>query len=333
LEYSKNQTDVLLNDVGYDLLEECRQAVTIAGIDRDAPVLDVATGSGRMASVLSEFGHVVYSGDISCDAFLKVRDRLGGLVDRRMAFVLLDAAEMPFLDESFRAIVCANALHEMREPKAVLSEMIRLCSRNGRLIVTDFNDKGFEMMAQVHLQTHGREHSRGSITADEISHNLSLHFADVQHHSLALNHLWIASGKVTNADTGIVHSTCFACGDRNPQGLGLGFRPIGKHRVSTECALGEEYQGYPGIVQGGIVSTLLDSAMTNCLFSDGIEAMTVRLYVRFSEPVLVSRKLTVSACLIRQRGRFYELKAWIMQDNKQKASAEGKFLADRGKRG
>ena len=126
-----------------------------------------------------------------------------------------------------------------------------------------------------------------------------------------------------------VHARCFACGTQNQHGLGLKFRAMGKHRVSTECVLGEEYQGYPGIVQGGIVSTLLDSAMTNCLFSDGIEAMTARLNIRFSEPVLVNRKLTVSACLVRQRGRFYELKAWITQDNKQKASAEAKLLAGR----
>jgi acyl-coenzyme A thioesterase PaaI-like protein len=131
---------------------------------------------------------------------------------------------------------------------------------------------------------------------------------------------------------GHVHSGCFACGGRNPRGLGLEFRRIGKQRVGTECVLGEEYQGYPGIVQGGIVCTLLDSAVTNCLFSDGVEAMTARLNVRFSEPILVDRRLTVSACVVRQRGRFYELKAWIMQDDKQKASAEAKLVAGRTRR-
>lgn len=125
------------------------------------------------------------------------------------------------------------------------------------------------------------------------------------------------------------HAECFACGNLNPAGLKLEFRPIGESRVSAERILGEEYQGYPGVVQGGIVSTLLDSAMTNCLFADGIEAMTVRLNVRFREPVRVNRNVTVAAQLVRQRGRFYELKASIMQDGTQKATAEGRFLSDK----
>lgn len=125
------------------------------------------------------------------------------------------------------------------------------------------------------------------------------------------------------------HAECFACGDRNVRGLHLEFRPAGMSRVSAEGTLGEEYQGYPGFVQGGIVATLLDSAMTNCLFADGIEAMTVRLNVRFREPVVVNRGMTVAACLVRRRGRFYELEASIMQDGTQRASAEGRFMVGR----
>jgi len=112
----------------------------------------------------------------------------------------------------------------------------------------------------------------------------------------------------------------------NPHGLKLAFRSIGKSRVSVECSLGVEYQGYPGIVQGGIVSTLLDSAMTNCLFADGIEAMTARLSVRFQEPVLVDRNMMIAAHLVGQRGKLYELKASIVQDDRQKATAEGRFI-------
>lgn len=123
-----------------------------------------------------------------------------------------------------------------------------------------------------------------------------------------------------------VHMGCFACGKENPHGLGLQFRRIARSRVSAECTLGEDYQGYPGIVQGGIVSTLLDSAMTNCLFADGIEAMTARLNARFQEPVLVDREMTVAAHLVGQRGRLYDLKASIVQDDRQKATAEGRFI-------
>lgn len=126
-----------------------------------------------------------------------------------------------------------------------------------------------------------------------------------------------------------VHAECFACGPRNANGLKLVFRPVGRSRVSCKCTLGEEYQGYPGVVQGGVVSTLLDSAMTNCLFADGIQAVTARLNVRFREPVMVGCLVTVAAYVVRQKGKLYELKASVLQDGKQKAVAEGRFLGDR----
>lgn len=333
LEYPKNRTDLLLGDLGFNLPEECREVLAIARLDPGTPVLDVGTGSGRMAGVLSDAGHTVYSGDVSCDAFLKLRDRLGDLGARRITFAPLDATCMPFPNGSFKAIVCANALHEMQEPKAVLSEMTRVCSRDGVLVVTDFNDKGFEVMAEVHRQLYGRDHTRGSIASDEISRDLSSCFSSVQHYGLALNNVWIASGKTVNTEHAeTAHSTCFACGDRSPRGLRLVFRSIGKSWVSSECIVGDEYQGYPGFVQGGIVATLLDSAMTNCLFADGIEAMTVRLNVRYREPVLVNRGMTVAACMVRRRGRFYELKASIVQNGRQKATAEGRFIGDKAHR-
>lgn len=327
--YSKNQTDRLLSDLGYDLVEECRHAVSIADIDPEITVLDVATGSGRMAGVLSENVHTVCSGDISCDSLPKMRQRLGDIVGRGITFIPFDARHMPFPDESFGAVVCANALHEMQNPESVISEMTRVCSRDGRLVITDFNDRGFGVMEKVHQRTHGGEHNRGSITAEEIGRQLSLNFADIRHHTLALNDIWVAAGRASAADAGRSHTACFACGDHNQHGLRLNFQSVDEHMVRATCILGRAYQGYPDIAQGGIVSTILDSAMTNCLFFMGVEALTARLSVRFREPVEINQEMTVTASLVTCRGRFYELKAAILQDGRYKASAEGKFLRDK----
>lgn len=194
-EHPKNETDSILEELGYDLLDECRQAVSAACLSPEAPVLDVATGSGRMTGVLSENGYAVYSGDINCEAFLKLRARLGDLVSRGITFIPFDATRAPFPNESFEAVVCANGLHEMQNPRGVLSEMIRVCRRDGKLVITDFSEKGFEVMEEVHQRTHGKGHNLGSITAGEVSEMLSLHFSDVRHQCLLLNNVWIATGK------------------------------------------------------------------------------------------------------------------------------------------
>lgn len=131
--------------------------------------------------------------------------------------------------------------------------------------------------------------------------------------------------KIVTTDQ-FVHSRCFACGAANADGLGLVFSSNGDNRIIASCFVGEAYQGYSGVVQGGIIATILDSAMTNCLFTKGIEAMTVRLNVQYHAPVLVGEPLTVEARLVRQRGRLYELEASLTQSGSLKASADGRFM-------
>lgn len=130
----------------------------------------------------------------------------------------------------------------------------------------------------------------------------------------------------TKVNNESVHSCCFACGDANTDGFGLVFTKSGENQVRAECIVGESYQGYPDLVQGGIVATILDSAMTNCLFMQGIEAMTVRLDVRYRLPVLVGKLLNVEAKLTSCRGRVYELESKLTQNGLLKASASGRFM-------
>lgn len=123
------------------------------------------------------------------------------------------------------------------------------------------------------------------------------------------------------------HRNCFACGKYNSGGLGLNFVRQEDGSVSAEYVIDGCYQGYPGIVQGGIIATLLDSAMTNCLFYEGIEAMTAQLSIRYINPIKVERPLTVMAVLRRKHGRLYELSASVKQEESIRATATAKFIS------
>lgn len=124
------------------------------------------------------------------------------------------------------------------------------------------------------------------------------------------------------------HRECFICGPENPHGLAVRFLPHGSG-VQAEYTVPSAYQGYPGVVQGGIVSALLDSAMTNCLGAQGVEAMTARLEVRFHHPVKTGTPLRVEADWEGGRGKIYRLTAVIEQEKQIKASASGVFLKSR----
>jgi len=130
----------------------------------------------------------------------------------------------------------------------------------------------------------------------------------------------------------VQHRLCFACGSANPHGLGLRFEPLDADGVVARCTLEERFQGYAGVVQGGIVSLLLDAAMTNCLFQRGVRAMTARLAVRFRQPVRTLVPTTVTARLLDEPGpapsrkRVHALSAEIEQEGETRATATGTFV-------
>lgn len=125
-----------------------------------------------------------------------------------------------------------------------------------------------------------------------------------------------------------VHARCFACGSENPDGLNLRFRQNGDGVVTATFTVTERYQGYPGVVQGGIVATILDSAMANCLFGIGVEAMTASLELRFREAVRTDMPLTVMASMVEHRGRVYKTQARIVQGGSLRVTASAMFVAN-----
>ncbi len=51
---------------------------------------------------------------------------------------------------------------------------------------------------------------------------------------------------------------CFVCGLENPYGLHLRFFESEPGEVIAEVTVPEHYQGYPGIVHGGVIAAMLD---------------------------------------------------------------------------
>ncbi len=121
------------------------------------------------------------------------------------------------------------------------------------------------------------------------------------------------------------HEWCLICGSRNPRSLCLKFEPDNEGVVAEFTPL-KYLQGYEGILHGGIVSSLLDSAMTHCLFRYGIRALTAELRVRFLHSVSCEKDLLVRARLDRARSPLYLTRAELLQGNVIMAEAEGKFM-------
>ncbi|EKN6149857.1 PaaI family thioesterase [Yersinia enterocolitica] len=104
------------------------------------------------------------------------------------------------------------------------------------------------------------------------------------------------------------------CGSRenNPDSLELVFSQHPDGSVRAPFVVSPKHQGYTGLLHGGMTNTLLDAAMTHCLFMQGIKALTAELTVRFVAPIRVGQTLTICAQLLGQRRGIYQLEAWLL---------------------
>ena len=141
-----------------------RDGMTSFVVDKAEPlpgkILDIGTGRGFTAVELARRGAGVTTIDMSEEmlksAYLHAVD--AGLADR-IEFQLADGGDLPFEEGCFEAVIMINVLHHLENPAAVLPEIARVLMPGGRLIVSDFTDRGFDILEEIH-RLEGREHDR-----------------------------------------------------------------------------------------------------------------------------------------------------------------------------
>ncbi len=108
---------------------------------------------------------------------------------------------------------------------------------------------------------------------------------------------------------------CVVCGHQNPHGLQLTFRVNG-NGVTAEWVPGKNSESFQGVIHGGIISTVLDEAMSKAIIAHGLEAFTVDLQVRFKQKV--------------RTGETVWARGWMVQHHKRKVTAEASICNGSG---
>jgi acyl-coenzyme A thioesterase PaaI-like protein len=98
------------------------------------------------------------------------------------------------------------------------------------------------------------------------------------------------------------YQRCFVCGTRNETGLRVEFRREGE-RVVADFLPQEAFQGFPGVIHGGILASLLDEALSRTALLYGEWVMTGRLEIRYRQPAVVGQLLRVTAEIEQRRAR------------------------------
>ncbi len=112
------------------------------------------------------------------------------------------------------------------------------------------------------------------------------------------------------------NGNCFVCGGKNPNGLRLNFE-IDKERqtLKTIFMASPTFQGWDGIVHGGIISTLLDEATAKLVYELGYPAVTASLEIRFKKPAPILEPLHVFGEITELSKRLIRTKARITKED------------------
>lgn len=124
------------------LLENTKPIFQELELDKNAKILDVGTGEGKMAITLALNGYKVLTGELESDEseYAKknwLESAKKAKVDHLITYTPFNAEKMPFEDEFFDAIFISGALHHINDRQAAFNESVRVLKNTGIICILE----------------------------------------------------------------------------------------------------------------------------------------------------------------------------------------------------
>ena len=123
---------------------------------------------------------------------------------------------------------------------------------------------------------------------------------------------------------------CFICGLENPVGLHLHIYEVEPGVIETTYIAPEHFQGYPGVLHGGIVSAIIDEIAGRSHMGSEVNnprfMFTAKLEVKYRQNVPVGKLLKIIGKAGKSKSKSAEAWAGIYDDATDELLAEGNVL-------
>ena len=138
-------------------------------------------------------------------------------------------------------------------------------------------------------------------------------------------------------DTYAPNSVCFGCGPANPHGLHIKSVPDGE-AVVAEWTPGPHHEAFPGVLNGGIIGTLLDchcnwAAVHALMLERGLESprvtVTASYEIRLRKPTPTDRPVRLRAWATEIDGDRVRVEGELRSGEEVTATCSGLFVAVR----
>ena len=153
----------LYGTFGYDIEKE-RSFIIEKAQPIYGNILEAGTGKGYFTLALARAGYHFFSFDISAE---EQRYALLNLMyynlHKQVTFGIADVECMPCNDGFFDVIFAVNMIHHLSSVRKTCSELVRILSPQGKIVLSDFNADGLAILDKIHALA-GRKHEVNSGT-------------------------------------------------------------------------------------------------------------------------------------------------------------------------
>lgn len=133
--------------------DNCRKRVLNLNLTEDSMVLDIGSKDGKKAHFIINKGQFI----------------LSDICRRKISpFVLCDATNLPFKDDSFELITMLHVIEHIKNDKAALREIVRVLKKKGTALIVTPNANRFTKIYSIMLKVIKRSPYRYPMNIDHV---------------------------------------------------------------------------------------------------------------------------------------------------------------------
>ena len=130
------------------LVEEA--LIAMLGEEPLGRVLDIGTGTGRMAELFANGAEHIVALDKSLEMLRVARAKLQHLPAQKVELVQADFTDLPLANASFDTVLLHQVLHFAQEPADALAEAARVAKDGAHIVIVDFAAHAHEELREKH---------------------------------------------------------------------------------------------------------------------------------------------------------------------------------------
>lgn len=129
--------DAYVRSAGHATGSDLERMVGHAAPTATDVLLDLATGSGHVASAFAPHVATLIASDLTPEMLVHARNHLRELGREHVAYLLADAGAIPLRNASCDIVTCRIAPHHFPDPARVVAESARVLRPGGRFVLVD----------------------------------------------------------------------------------------------------------------------------------------------------------------------------------------------------